>query len=341
MEDVASRAGVSRALVSIVFRGVPGASDENRARVMRAAEELSYRPDQRARLLGRTRSHTIGIAFSLHDEACRQLVETLYLESEGSGYDLVLSPIAPTRPEARAAQSLLDYRCEALILIGPELAGRALTSLAEQTPMVVVGRAVRSSNVDVVRTDDTTGGRLAVEHLIALGHQRIAHVHGNRAAGAAERRRGYRDAMRDAGLDAYEQLFAGGRTDDDGRTAADRILASDLPTAVFVYNDHCAAGLIDRLRERGLRVPDDLSIVGYDNTRLSQSTSLSLTTVSHDSHALARSTLDRAISLSEEPFNGGTEIVVPPRLVIRSSTTATPATSRRHTNYFAPHSDST
>ena len=169
----------------------------------RAAEELSYRPDQRARLLGRTRSHTIGIAFSLHDEACRQLVETLYHESEDSGYDLVLSPIAPTRPEARAAQSLLDYRCEALILIGPELAGRALTSLAERTPMVVVGRAVRSSNVDVVRTDDTTGARLAVEHLIGLGHQRIAHVHGNRAAGAAERRRGYRDAMRDAGLDTF------------------------------------------------------------------------------------------------------------------------------------------
>src|SRR4029079_6457480 len=96
MEDVAARAGVSRALVSIVFRGVPGASDENRERVMRAAEELSYRPDQRARLLGRGRSHSIGISFGLHDENHTELVEAFYDASGGSGYDLILSPNAPT-----------------------------------------------------------------------------------------------------------------------------------------------------------------------------------------------------------------------------------------------------
>src|SRR4029078_1024256 len=97
MEDVAARAGVSRALVSIVFRGVPGASDENRARVMRAAEELSYRPDQRASQLGRGRSRAIGISFSLHDENHGELVEAFYESAEQTGYDLILSPVAPTR----------------------------------------------------------------------------------------------------------------------------------------------------------------------------------------------------------------------------------------------------
>src|SRR5262245_15632943 len=121
MEDVAARAGVSRALVSIVFRGVPGASDENRARVMRAAEELSYRPDQRARLLGRSRSRTIGISFGLHDENHGELVEAFYRAADGSEYELILSPNAPTRSEQQAAQSLLDYRCEALVLVGPSL----------------------------------------------------------------------------------------------------------------------------------------------------------------------------------------------------------------------------
>src|SRR6188508_421277 len=130
MEDVAARAGVSRALVSIVFRGVPGASDENRARVMRAAEELSYRPDQRARSLGRSRSHSIGISFGLHDENHGELVEAFYQASDESGYDLILSPNAPTRGEDVAAQALLDYRCEALVLIGPSLTRNELDALA-------------------------------------------------------------------------------------------------------------------------------------------------------------------------------------------------------------------
>jgi DNA-binding LacI/PurR family transcriptional regulator len=320
MEDVATRAGVSRALVSIVFRGVPGASDENRARVMQAAEELSYRPDQRARLLGRSRSRTIGIAFSLHDEAHGQLVEILYQAAERSGYDLVLSPVAPTRRDERAAQSLLDYRCEALILIAPGLRVRAMEALAERVPVVVVGRAARSTKLDVVRTDDAAGGRLAVEHLIDLGHQRITHIHGQRAAGAAERRGGYRDAMRDADLNAYIKLVPGGRTEHDGRRAADCICTADPPTAVFAYNDHCSAGLISRLREHDTRVPDDLSVVGYDDTRLAHSPSIALTTIAQDMRALAHHALDSAIRRTDQPHTEGTEIVVPPRLVVRHST---------------------
>ena len=154
MADVAERAGVSRALVSIVFRDVPGASAATRERVMLAAEALGYRPDPRARLLGSNRSRTVGVTFGLHHEFHAEVVEGLYGAVEGSGYDLALGAVAPTRDERRAVQSLLDYRCEALVLLGPTLPRALLEELAERLPVVVVARALRSRTVDVVRSDD-------------------------------------------------------------------------------------------------------------------------------------------------------------------------------------------
>jgi DNA-binding LacI/PurR family transcriptional regulator len=322
MEDVAARAGVSRALVSIVFRGVPGASKESRARVRQAAEELSYRPDQRARLLGRNRSRTIGIAFGLHDEFHGELVEAFYQAAEHSGYELVLSPVAPTRRETHAVQSLLDYRCEALVLIGPHQSRRALEGLAERVPVVVVARAVRSTELDVVRTDDAAGARLAVEHLIHLGHRRITHVHGHRAPGAAERRAGYRQAMHEAGLDAYVALIQGGLTEDHGTQAADCLLTGSRPTAVFAFNDHCSAGLITRLREHGVHVPHDLSVVGYDNTRIAHSAAFPLTTIAQDSGTLAHAALEHAIGRTETIPTDPTDVIIAPNLIVRNTTTS-------------------
>src|SRR4051812_32240222 len=114
MADVAARAGVSKALVSIVFRSAPGASPASRERVMRAAAELEYRPDHRARLLGRGRSRTIGVLFGLHREFHGSLVERLYGAAAGRGWDLALGACAPSRDERVAVHALLEQRCEAV-----------------------------------------------------------------------------------------------------------------------------------------------------------------------------------------------------------------------------------
>jgi DNA-binding LacI/PurR family transcriptional regulator len=321
MADVAERAGVSRALVSIVFRGVPGASPETRQRVMQAAEELAYRPDQRARLLGRSRSRTVGVVFGLHHEFHAEVVEDLYRSIENTGYDLVLGASAPSRGERRATQSVLDYRCEALILVGPTLPRAAIEELAERLPVVVVARALRSRAVDVVRTDDVAGARLAVEHLAGLGHRSIAHVHGGRAPGAAERRRGYRTAMRELGLDAAREIL-GGLGEEDGERAAASLVGDTPETAVTAFNDHCAAGLLFELRARGARVPGGLSVVGYDDSHIAGLSSVALTTVAQDSAALATSALELAVTRVEAGTEGPlpTEVVVPPRLVVRTTT---------------------
>jgi DNA-binding LacI/PurR family transcriptional regulator len=319
MEDVAQRAGVSRALVSIVFRGVPGASTATRERVMRAAEELAYRPDQRARLLGRSRTRMVGVAFGLHDEFHAEVVEQLYLAVDGTGYELVLGAVAPTRDEHRAVQSLLDYRCEALILVGPALPRAAIGELAGRVPVVVVARALRSRTVDVVRTDDVAGTRLAVEYLAGLGHQSIAHVDGQRAPGAAERRRGYAAALRGLGLDAYARVIPGGLTEQDGERAAAELLAGPLPTAVTAFNDHCAAGLMAAIRARGMRIPDQLSVVGYDNSHIASLSTVALTTIAQDAPALARTALGLALAGNEHERGASPETVLPPRLVLRQT----------------------
>jgi DNA-binding LacI/PurR family transcriptional regulator len=307
--------------VSIVFRGVPGASTATRERVMQAAEELAYRPDQRARLLSRSRTRMVGVAFGLHDEFHAEVVEQLYLAVGGTGYELVLGAVAPARDEHRAVQSLLDYRCEALILVGPALPRAAIEELAGRMPVVVVARALRSRTVDVVRTDDVAGTRLAVEHLAGLGHQSIVHVDGQRAPGAPERRRGYRAAMRDLGLDAYARVIPGGLAEQDGERAAAQLLAGPpLPTAVTAvtaFNDHCAAGLMAATRARGVRIPDQLSLVGYDDSHIASLSTVALTTIAQDAPALASKALD--LALTEHEHGTSSETVLPPRLILRQT----------------------
>jgi DNA-binding LacI/PurR family transcriptional regulator len=326
MADVAARAGVSKALVSIVFRGAPGASAESRARVLRAAEELDYRLDHRARLLGRGRSHTVGVVFGLQHEFHGELVEALYAEAHERGWDLALGASAPSRSEEEAVRGLLEQRCEALVLLGPTLGRAQLEELAARVPLVVAARHVPRSRegaqYDLVRSDDVAGARLAVDHLLGLGHRRIVHVDGGRAPGAAERRRGCRQAMEAAGLASRARTIRGGIDEVAGERAAQELLSlarRQRPTAVAAFNDHCAVGLLGVLRAAGSQVPDDISVVGYDDSRIASLSSVALTTIRQDAPRLASAALGRAIHRIAEPRARGSEDVVRPSLVERST----------------------
>ena len=322
MEDVAARAGVSRALVSIVLRDVPGASQESRDCVLRAAAELDYRPDHRARLLGSSRSGTLGVVYRLQGPFHAEVVEALYAAAAPGGWLLALEPTAPSRPESLAVQALLDYRCEAVLLVGSTLPRAAVAALAERLPVVVLARSLPGLGVDTVRTDDEAGARLAVEYLVGLGHQRVAHAHGGRAPGAAERRAGYRAAMRAAGL--QPELVLGGLTDADGERAARDLLGDRGRTAVVAFNDPCAAGLLAAARANGTTVPDELSVVGYDDSAVAALSTVALTTVRQDAAALAAAALKLAAARVQNPEAPISETVIAPHLVVRR-TTAPPA----------------
>lgn len=324
LADVAAAAGVSTALVSIVVREAPGASAATRARVLAVADELGYRPDLRARLLRRSRSRLLGVVFGVHHAFHGDLVDGLYTAAERLAYELALSAVTPSRDERRAVAGLLADRCEALVLLGPQTPTAHLAGLAARLPVVVVARAVRHRAVDVVRTDDAAGLGQAVDHLVGLGHRRIAHVDGGRAPGAAERRRGYAGALRRHGL-GRPDVLPGGLTEDDGAAAARALLArADRPTAVTVFNDRCATGLLDVLRGAGVAVPGAMSVVGYDDSRLARLSHVDLTTVAQDAATLTRLAVDRAVARLDAAATGEREQVVAPRLVVRG-TTARPA----------------
>jgi len=325
MEEVARRADVSRALVSIVFRELPGASAETRDRVRAAAAEIGYRPDHRARLLSRRETRLLGTVFHIGDEFQSDLLVELYAAAAAEGYELVLSGVTARRTEADAVHELQSLRCDALILLGPTMRASDLRTIGRLTPTVAVARAV-AADVDVVRTDDVTGARIATKHLLDLGHSRIVHVDGGRSPGAAERRRGYQHAMRAAGLAGLISLQTGGLTEADGRAAALRLLAvgAPLPTAAFVFNDQSALGHVDAFRRAGVDVPADHSVIGFDNSRIARSVWTQLSTVGQDAPSLGRSAVDRAVGRLRQQSTPRRTTLVPPELVVRQSTRPLP-----------------
>ena len=322
MEDVAARAGVSRALVSIVFRDQPGASAQTRRRILAAADRIGYRPDHRARLLGRKHTGLVGVSFGVRHTFHGDLVEALYATAEARGFEVALSAVTPSRDERTAVDALQAYRCEALILLGPALSEDELMALGRHVPVVTVARSLSSQawstgRVNVVRTDDSAGAALAVEQLVELGHTEVWHVDGGRAPGATERRRGYRAAMKRAGLAAH--VLAGGQTEERGAASAELLLSERRPpTAVTVFNDRSAVGLLDTLRRGGIHAPADISVIGYDDDRVARLPSVDLTTVRQDTARLAVSAVDQAVAR----LAGGRprETVIAPELVLRSTT---------------------
>ncbi|GAA2788366.1 LacI family DNA-binding transcriptional regulator [Saccharopolyspora taberi] len=325
LADVAARAGVSTALVSIVMRGVKGAGDATRERVLKAAQEIGYRPDARARLLRSHRSQLLGVQFSLEQAFHSDLVEGVYAAAEPAGYQVVLSAVAASRGEQRAVDALLADRCEALILFGPQAPAARLAELAEQLPVVSVARRLRpsTSRVGVVRTADDEGVRSAVEHLVALGHREIVHIDGGKAPGASDRRRGYRTAMNRHGLADHVRVLPGGLTEEHGAAAARTLLDTHpRPSAVVAFNDRCAVGLLDVFLRSGIAVPDEISVVGFDDSHLARMAHVNLTTVAQDIPRLSESAVGHVIARLEGKPVDEKETVVAPRLVVRGTTAA-------------------
>ncbi len=321
LEDVAARAGVSRALVSIVMRDAPGASVHTRERVKRAADDIGYRPDPRARRLRLRRTNLIGLTFAAGQEFHADLVDGVYVAADALGYEVVLSAVTPHRDEMRAVRTLVDDRCEGLVLIGSQMRAGQLTELASRMPVVVMARRVRG--VDAVRSDDVAGATVGMEHLLGLGHRRILYLDGGGVPGAAERLRGYRRAVADAPVP--ELVWPGGLTEREGAAAATAMLESgELPDAVFAFNDRCALGVMEVLIRAGVSVPQQVSILGFDDSPLAGLAHIQLTTIRQDSVGLAAAAVARLVDRLDnaDACARAVDIVRDPSLVVRGSTAA-------------------
>lgn len=321
LDDVAAAVGVSPASVSLVLRGAPGPSADTRAKVLEAARRLGYRPDRAASLLASRRSRLVGLLIDVSSPFDAQVAEHLQDAAEDRGYDVVLSTITRRRNQDRAVETLLDSRCEALVLIGPEAAPAELEKLAETVPLVVLCRRLGvAEGPDVVRTADEAGTALAVEHLCGLGHTAIAYVDGGEGTIAEDRRDGYLRAMRARELTPRvvpSRGFTG--TETTGIEAAPALLA-DLPTAVVAFNDRTAVGLMDALARQGVAVPDDVSVVGYDDLPLARLAHIELTTVGQDTETLSARALDAVVRRLDAGGAPAPEVVLEPYLAIRRTT---------------------
>jgi DNA-binding LacI/PurR family transcriptional regulator len=321
MRDVAARVGVSQSLVSLVFRNAPGASSQTRERVFRAAAELGYRPNAAAQVLRRSRSRNIGVLYTMRQPFDVDLVEAIYPAAERHGYHVVLGALGPGRDERRAVEELLAYRCEAMILMGSITKAAQLAATAEQMPVVDIARRPSGDGVDVVRVADERGARLAVDHLVSLGHRAIVHVDGGSLPGSVYRSRGYGRSMRRHGLRDEIRILPGDHTEESGATAARHLMGETrLPTAIFASNDRCAHGVLATLLRAGVAVPGDVSVVGFDDSALARLSFIDLTTVRQDVTRMAESAVEAIAERLEQRRTTAREIVLDPTLVIRGTT---------------------
>jgi DNA-binding LacI/PurR family transcriptional regulator len=276
---VAARAGVSKSLVSLVLQNSPHVSEPKRQAVLKAMAELGYRPDPVARSLAERRTRTVGVVI---DDLSNPWYVALMDGLRPVLHEHGLRPLlADGRTEPDAVQALSDLRVDGLVLVGTLSSSAAdqVEALGNQLPTVVAGtREPRLSGVDLVANDDYSGAQLATRHLLELGHRRISHIVGEGEVGRL-RRAGYEAVMAEAGLEP--RCILGDWTEETGHRVATELLQTspDRPTAIFAANDLCAVGVLAAADDLHLRVSEDLSVVGYDDTWFARLHRLSLTTV--------------------------------------------------------------
>lgn len=319
--DVARKSGLSVVTVSRVLNNAPSVREGNRDRVLRAMEELGYRPNASARSLAKGRTGVIGLTLTtLHDAFLDAVVKEVADRLAEQGYFLALS-VTPGYEASH--RSLFQHdRVDGVILLSPVEEDAYVRELKQKgIPFVMIDNQHRNPEVASVLVDNFQGGYAATKHLIDLGHRDIAHIRGaGEFLSSLERERGFETAMREAGLTPY-RVEQGSFDIESGYEIASRwIETGKLPTAVFAADDYMAIGVMDACKNAGLKVPAELSVIGFDDQLLASQLRPLLTTVRQPARELGRIGSEMVLGLIEGSAKGGETVVLQPELVIRAST---------------------
>lgn len=327
IKDVAQAAGVSPATVSRVLNGAETVAPELRQRVTAAVHTLGYRPNPHARALHSGRSHAVGVAATYIGGFFAQLFDGLESGLKRAGYRLVVAGGDGRAASERATvQDMLNRRVDGLVVFLEAVGDADLERLANRgTPTLVLGRVVPGLESRCLSWDQRAGGVLATEHLLAMGHRRIAHLAGPDGNLHAElRAEGFREALGRAGLTPDPSWIARGDFLEGGGYHAMHALldAAGAPpafSAVFVSNDQMALGALHALWERGLRCPDDVSLVGFDDQPAARHLTPPLSTVRQPLEELGRLAADRLLDDIRGERQRGRPKLPPLALVSRAS----------------------
>jgi LacI family transcriptional regulator len=323
--DVAREAGVSVATVSKVINDRYGVAPATQERVMSVVKQLGYESSLVAASLRRRRTNVIGVLVTEFEPYSAELLKGIGAAAQGTGYELLAhSGWAAGSPldgwERRSLSRLAGTLIDGAILVTPSV-------LMPETsiPVVAIDPHEGRGGPATVDSDNAGGARLAVEHLIALGHRRIAHLRGRADLESAHvRERGYRESLDAAGIRFDPALVRdGGYQRQEGREAALELLRlSEPPTAVFAGNDLSAIGAMAAAAELGLRVPDDVSVVGFDDIPEAARATPRLTTVSQPLHDMGAEAVRMLVDLLSGGTDGNRHVRLPDELIVRETTAA-------------------
>jgi LacI family transcriptional regulator len=346
LADVGRAAGVSAMAASVVLNGARSSSriaPETRARILTAAARLRYRPNAAARALAEHRMHAIGVAAVVDvggelNHYFLGLFNGILEAAARHRQNTTVFTLTDWERDASRLPGLCDGRIDGLILIAPVLSPQAIRALPDHTPVVALHSNVPIPGSVNLESDETTGAFEMVRHLIARGHRRILHITGKRGLLGAERRIvGYKRALAAARIPFEASLLVdAGYTTDEGRQALrawlERSAGQPLPQAIFCANDASAIGCLEALAEFGLRVPDDISVAGFDDTLAARTTVPQLTTVRQPLRAMGgravEALLARLHHRGPSPPLRQETIVFPTELVWRASVSTPAATVR-------------
>ena len=330
MRDVAERADVSIATVSHVINETRPVSVELKARVLEAMQVLGYQPNLVARGLRRGETHTIGlIASDIADPFFAEMARCIEDAGFEQGYSVILCNSDRRRDKELFYAKLLAEKQVDGVLFGT--VGTSTESIRflqrAKIPVVVIDRAVSDVQVDMVLVDNIQGGALATQHLIELGHRRIGHITGNtEVAPFAERLEGYRQALGKAGLPWDDDLVVPGsaRLDGGGQAAHDLLALPDPPTAIFGCIDLLTLGVIREAASLKIDIPNQLSVIGFDDIALASMLTPPLTTVAQPKQEMGRLATEMLLERIRDPGRMARRQVLDVALKVRGSTAPVP-----------------
>ncbi|MFI6502894.1 LacI family DNA-binding transcriptional regulator [Nonomuraea typhae] len=326
LKDVAEHAGVSIKTVSNVVNGYPHVRPDTRARVEAAIAELRYQPNLSARNLRSGRSGVIALAvpdlsIPYFSELATKVIEVADLR----GWTVLIDQTQGERDKEQLVMSGIRAQLIDGMLFSPlALTPEDVRARTDQTPMVLLGERVGGGTLDHIAVDNVTAAHLATTHLIGLGRRRIAAIGAQRAARAAtaeQRLRGFRQALSDAGMAEHAVAGVSDYHRADGAEAMAGLLTHNPPDAVFCFNDTLALGALRTLLSRGLRVPQDVALIGFDDIEDGRFSTPTLTTIAPDKAHIAEAAVGRlAARLAATGHEPPQDLCAPHRLIVREST---------------------
>lgn len=327
LEELAKMAGVSRSTVSRVVNEEPNVRADVRERVWQVIEEVGYHPNAAARSLASRRSQTLGVVIPeamskvFADPFFGSVLQGIAETADAHKYHLMLSIVTRPLEEDFYRRALRSQMLDGVVVLSAPVDDPLIPRLQhDRLPFVVVGRYLHDNGINYVDTDNVQGARMAVEHLSRYGRRCIATVSGplNMSPGQ-DRLAGYRAALREAGLGVDDRLIVEGDFSQmSGYIGAQKVLRQ-RPDAMFVASDLMAAGALRAIREAGLRVPEDIAMVGFDDAQIAAFTDPPLTTVRQPVYQLGVSAIEMLLHLIESEAHGPLRTILPTELVVRDS----------------------